>query len=145
MKTVSCERAAQAFGIKYLDECNRPAVLTEAEQEFFLETVATVLRATGVSVAVVTADHEALPGDRANALGIHWAATDGSHEFITLDCYFIHERYGVERCGQYAIEPQSLADVLCHELAHMRYQRHTKYHAALTAHYIGLVAGEVAA
>lgn len=138
MKTIDGDLAGRVIGTSYLDERNRPVVLTDEEKAFFLMTAANVIYATRQGVNVLPADHERLPAHARDALGIHWCSLDSSSEFITIDCYFIHERYRVERCGDYALESQTLAEVICHELAHMRYKNHTKYHAALTAQYVGM-------
>lgn len=137
---ISYHTASRSLGISYTDERYHPTQLTEQEQDYFRETVAKVLRATGLTFPVYTSDHEQLPGDNYNALGIHWRSLAGSDEFITVDNYFIHEAYQVAFCGGYDLnDGETLVSVLCHELAHIRYQRHTKYHAALTAQLIGMV------
>lgn len=123
----------------YRDYKNRPTALTEAEQRYFQQTVAQVLAATGIEIPVYMCDQEAFPGSLGNALGIHWRSVEGNDEFITIDNYFIHESYEVAFNGAYDLNGETLAEVICHELAHIRYQRHTKYHEALTAQYIAMV------
>lgn len=123
----------------YRDFKNRPAILTEAEQTYFRQTVARVLAAVGIEIPVYMCDQEGFPGTSGDALGIHWRKNDGSEEFITIDNYFIHESYEVAFNGAYDLNGETLAEVICHELAHIRYQRHTRYHAALTAQYIAMV------
>lgn len=124
----------------YRDFRNRPTTLTEAEQSYFWQTVAQVLAATGIEIPVYMCDQESFPGSRGDALGIHWRSVEGNDEFITIDNYFIHESYEVAFNGAYDLNNgETLASVICHELAHIRYQRHTKYHAALTAQYIAMV------
>lgn len=123
----------------YRDFRNRPTYLTEAEQRYFQQTVAQVLAATGIVIPVYMCDQEQFPGSSGDALGIHWRSVEGDDEFITIDNYFIHESYEVAFNGAYDLNGETLAEVICHELAHIRYQRHTKYHAALTAQYIDMV------
>lgn len=123
----------------YRDFRNRPTVLTEAEQTYFRQTVARVLAATGIAIPVYMCDQESFPGSLGDALGIHWRSVEGNDEFITIDNYFIHESYEVTFNGAYDLNGETLAEVICHELAHIRYQRHTKYHAALTAQYIAML------
>lgn len=122
----------------YTDYKNRPVALTDAEQAYFRQTVADVLRALEIEIPFYMCDHEKLPG-AGDALGMHWAAIEGDDEFITIDNFFIHEAYEVAFCGGFDMTGETLANVLCHELAHMKYSRHTKYHAALTARYIDIV------
>lgn len=135
----------KALGTAYTDDWYRPAQLTAEETAYFRATVDAVLKATGLTIPVYTCDHEQLPGNRSDALGIHWRSVDGSHEFITLDNYYIHEAYQVAHGDGFDLTGETLVSVLCHELAHMRYQRHTKYHAALTAQLISMVETEAAA
>lgn len=121
----------------YLDMYNNPAWLTEEELSFFNDTADHIKRILGVSIKIVPSNHEQVPGHE-EALGLYHY--NDENEFITIDNYFIHECYMAERCGGFAIEAQTLSDVICHEIAHRRYHRHTKYHAALTREYIEQVA-----
>lgn len=127
---------------EYFDICNRPATLTDAEQAYFQETVALVKNALGVEIPVYMFNQEILPGSAADALGVHWMNENSKDEFITIDNYFIHECYEAAFHGAYLFEDENLVSVLCHEIAHMRYQRHTKYHANLTQKYINQVAAQ---
>lgn len=124
---------------EYTDYKNRQVALTDAEQDYFRQTVADVLRALEIEIPVYMCDHEKLPGNAGDALGMHWAAIEGEDEFITIDNYFIHEAYEVKYCGAYDLNGETLESVICHEVAHMKYIRHTKYHAELTARYIDIV------
>ena len=122
----------------YSDFRDRPAALTEAEQSYFRQTVEKVLSILGIEIPVYMCDQERFPGSRGDALGIHWKNAEGD-EFITIDNYFIHEAYEVAFHGAYDLNGETLETVLCHELAHIRYQRHNKYHAELTEQYIDTV------
>lgn len=125
--------------VDYTDEFYRDAILTEDEKKYFWRTVDEVLDATGFNIPVYMFNHDILPKTCCDALGIHWKSADGSDEFITVDTYFIHESYDIAFHGAYNIDGETLVSVLCHELAHIRYQRHTKYHADLTEKYIEMV------
>lgn len=138
MLTEEFARMAKENKPEYYDIRNNPAALTDAEQSYFWETVAKVLLTVGISIPVYMADHEQLPQSCADALGIHWKNDDGD-EFISIDCYFIHDCYEVAFNGAHNVFDESLVSVLCHELAHVRYRRHSKYHTSLTAKYISQV------
>jgi hypothetical protein len=130
--------AAFGIGRSFTDEYNRPATLTESEVQYFDSTVKKVLSATGFDIPVFTADHDKLEGKHRDALGVHVKAFDGSEEFIMVDCYFVHESYRAAFEGAYDLNGISLLEVLCHEVAHIKYSRHSKYHAALTAAYVNM-------
>lgn len=121
----------------YSDFRNEKTELTAKELGFFWDTAEKVLSALGIEIPVYICDHEAFEGSSANALGMHWKSEDD--EFITIDNYFIHECYEVAFHGAYSIDGEDLVSVLCHELAHIKYRRHTKYHAELTEVYINHV------
>lgn len=129
---------AIATNTTYRDEYNRYTQLTEQELAYFRATAAKALAATGLDILIEPYDHDRLPGHE-EALGCYYWNDEGE-AFITIDNYFIHERYRTEVEGWYAIETETLLGCICHELAHARYHTHTKYHAALTARYISMVA-----
>lgn len=141
MLTKEYAAMAKANTPEYTDYANRPFELTRAEQKYFWENVSKVLFAVSINIPVYMCDHEQFPGDAQDALGMHWKNAEGD-EFITIDNFFIHECYEVAFNGAYDINGEDLVSVLCHELAHIRYQRHTKYHAELTEKYIGMVREE---
>ena len=141
---ISYHTLTKSLGTSYTDYRDRPVQLTADELAYFRATVDAVLKATGLTIPVYTCDHEKLPGTSSDALGIHWRRTDGGDEFITLDNFYIHEAYEVAFCDGFDMTGETLVSVLCHELAHIRYQRHTRYHAALTAQYIDIVKGTAA-
>lgn len=125
----------------YSDFRGRTAYLTDAEKDYFRQTVSRVLSILNYDIPVYMCDHERFDGKAGDALGMHWKNAQGD-EFITIDNYFIHECFDVEFNGAYNIDGETLVSVLCHELAHVRYQRHTKYHAELTELYISKVKEE---
>lgn len=133
-------RMAKENKPEYFDIWNNPATLTDAEQAYFHQTVALVKNAIGVEIPIYMFNQEILPGSAANALGIHWINENTKNEFITVDNYFIHECYEAAFHDAFMLGTENLISVLCHEIAHMRYQRHTKYHANLTKKYITQVA-----
>lgn len=139
MLTAEHAAVAKANVTKYTDYAGRWCELTEAEQAYFRTIVFKVLNAVDINIPVYTCDHEPLPGCE-NALGMHWKNEEGD-EFITIDTFFIHECYDVAFNGAYNINGEDLVSVLCHELAHIRYRRHTKYHAELTEKLIAIVEG----
>lgn len=136
MKTISHRCMKLATGNSYTDYHGQTTELTAQELDYFRQTVTNVLAATGIGIPVYCCDHEKLPGTTGDALGVHWRSIDGADEFITIDNYFIHEAYAVAFLDAFDLNGETLTTVLCHELAHIRYQRHTRYHAALTAQYI---------
>lgn len=127
-------------GVEYYDYYGNAISLTVDEIKYFNEAVNTALSATGINIPVYSGNFEELKGDLPNALGIHWKSCDGSEEFITIDTFFIHECYKAEVEGWYNLNNETLIGCICHELAHIKYSRHTKYHAALTAEYIAMCA-----
>lgn len=135
-------KMARKFGRDYSDMCGRPAMLTDDEIRFFDEAVRKVLAATGLQIEVETQNHEKLDGKFGDAIGIHWKSDDD--EFITIDTEFIHDMYTVEHDDKWYLsalyDHETLESVICHELAHMKYRNHTKYHADLTAKYIQMCA-----
>lgn len=134
------EDLAHRFTTEYTDLHDKPARLTTDEVNYFNATVAKVLSATGIDIPVFTHDHEVLPGTCADALGIHWRNIENpADEYITIDCYFIHEAHAVRFDGWFDMTGETLESVICHELAHIKYERHTKYHTQLTAKYIDMV------
>lgn len=139
MLTAEHAATAKANAPEYTNYAGKWVRLTAAEQEYFRTTVSKVLNAVDIRIPVYMCDHEPLPGCE-NALGMHWKNDEGD-EFITIDNFFIHECYDVAFNGAYNINGEDLVSVLCHELAHIHYRRHTKYHAELTEKLIEIVEG----
>jgi len=119
------------------------ASLTEEENKFFKETVARVKRCVNVSVPIKVMDHDQLEGKHRKALGICWAKDDGAGNFvpyqITIDDFFVHECYVGLDDPSMKLEPESLEEVIAHEIAHLRYWRHGKKHTELTRHICRLI------
>ena len=131
------------FTDTYSDLYGDPVSLTPEEKAFFREKVHFILNVLGLDVEIVNRDHEQdLSGKSKEALGCFYTDAPNSPTqdcFITVDNYFIHERYEVECMGGYSIEPQSLTDVICHELAHREKFRHGKGHRKMTEELVAKV------
>lgn len=127
-------------GITYTDAWDKPTQLTPAEVAFFQEAATAAQAATGISIDIWPRDHEEVEGP-GNALGIYYCHMDDpTDEFITIDNYYIHERFMAECEGYpWIIVPETLMETICHELAHTKYRRHTKHHAAYTQQLLAMV------
>ena len=123
--------------LAYSNEHDQPAFLSAEEASFFRQTSERIKQLLNIAIEIKPYNHDNVTGHE-NALGIYYRADDGS-DMITIDNYFIHECYEVEHCGRYPIESETLTGAICHEIAHRRYLRHTKHHAALTQQYINAV------
>lgn len=131
---------AKTGAATYLDFRNNTVSLADEELAYFYQEVSDVLAATGIDIPVYPCDHEQLPHPQSEALGIHWLSADHDDEFITIDNLFIHEAYEAAFSGAFNMHGETLVSVLCHELAHIHYRRHSKWHADLTARYISMAA-----
>ena len=122
----------------YLDMRNQPTELTPAELEWFYGLVDLARRATGLSIDIIPYDHELYKGKSKNALGCCCTLdTDDplgpdADSYITIDCYFIHEKFAELFEGMRTIERQSVIDVIAHEIAHLYCWRHGKKHSRIT-------------
>ena len=117
-------------------ETKAASTLTEDEVKFFNDTVARIKYSVNVNVPIEPMDHEQLTGTNKEALGICWALDDGTGKpapyRITIDEFFIHECFVAldEPCMK--IIPETLEQVIAHEIAHLRVWRHGKKHTELT-------------
>lgn len=111
--------------------------LSLQEAEFFATIVARFRRAVGVDCPIEPMDHEQLNGKHKEALGCCWKRIDsenkGAFYLITIDEYFIHECFVALEKPYIAMEPQTLEEVIAHEIAHLSQWRHGKRHNELTA------------
>lgn len=132
-----------SFSNLYSDLYGNPVSLTSEELEFFRTRVQTIQKALNLNVEIVNRDHEtAFTGKHKEALGIFYTSDPKNPSedcFITIDNYFIHECYESEVLGKIKIEPNTLTDVICHELAHMQKFRHCKTHERITQDLIARV------
>lgn len=123
----------------FSDLYNRPTELTAEELRWFHAVVGQARRATGVEVEIVPYDHELYEARHRDALGCCISRNPknplapGADSYITIDCYFIDEKFRERFKGVRTIEKQSLEEVIAHEIAHLYVWRHGKKHTALTA------------
>ena len=122
----------------FTDEYYRPTKLTEDEVAWFDSIVNLAKLATGVKVDIIPFDHDLYSGKHRDALGCCTTTDpenmlgDGVDTYITIDCYFIHEKFEQVFKGRHSIERQTLEEVIAHEIAHLYVWRHGKKHTALT-------------
>lgn len=118
--------------------------LTATEEAYFQETLSRIKYSVNFWVPVEVMDHEILKGRHKNALGICWAEDDGNGKpdpfKITIDEYFIHECYATLNEPYMKVIPETLEEVIAHEIAHLRCWRHGKKHTELTKHICKLIA-----
>ena len=122
----------------YSDYLDRPTELTEAELQWFYSIVERAKAITGYQVPIIPYDHDLYRGKSKNALGC-CVTTDpqnqlgeGVDTYITIDCYFIDECWRHEFQDDYMVSPDSLIEVIAHELAHLTVWRHGKKHTEMT-------------
>ena len=117
--------------------------LTPEELEYFNQTVARIRLCVSVQVPIKPMDHDELDGKHKEALGVCWAepGTDGAlRPFqITIDEFFIHECYIALERPYLKIEPQTLEEVVAHEIAHLHQWRHGKKHTEITRRICGMI------
>lgn len=117
--------------------------LTSAEIDFFNATVARVKYSVNVNVPIETMDHGQLTGKHKDALGICWAEPDNAGNpvpfRITIDKFFVHECYIAQERPYLKLEPETLEQVIAHEIAHLRYWRHGKKHTEFTQYICRLI------
>lgn len=123
----------------FSDAWNRPTELTAAEISWFNGIVDQARRATGVEVKIIPYDHELYSGKHRDALGTCTTKNPDdplapdADSYITIDCYFIDEKFRERFEGFRTIEKQTLEEVIAHEIAHLFVWRHGKKHDRLTA------------
>ena len=118
--------------------------LTAEEKAFFEETVAKIKYSVNFRIPVEVMDHETLKGRHKDALGICWAEDGGNGKpepfKITIDEYFIHECYATLNEPYMKVIPETLEEVIAHEIAHICYWRHGKKHTERTQYICRLIA-----
>ena len=122
--------------ITYTDAHDRLTRLTDKELDWFHGVVMACRAATGCNVEIIAYDHEMYSGKHKEALGC--CCTDNPDDplsgdtYITIDCYFIDEKYKERFEGAYDFSFMSLEEVIAHELAHLYVWRHGKKHTKKT-------------
>jgi hypothetical protein len=115
-------------------------LLNVEQSQYFENIVNPIINKFNVSIPIIPFDHDTLTDKSKEALGSAWSYDKKTVYQITIDEYFIYECYcdhmwnqGIRKKGYYPkLEKQSLAEVICHEIAHMTYWRHGKKHTELT-------------
>lgn len=121
----------------YLDLCDNPTNLTEAEIQWFSRICNDCIEATGIKILIECADHyREHKGKSKESLGTFHtnnieSPLDGDCK-ITIDNYFIHECYEELFNNGYNLNFEDLEHVIAHEFAHAFQWRHCKRHTRLT-------------
>lgn len=130
------EKQETAQAVSAPEATEAPSALTEEEVKFFNDTVARIKYSVNVRVPIEPMNHEQLTGRNKEALGICWAEDDGTGKptpfRITIDEFFIHECFVALEKPYMKIEPETLEQVIAHEIAHLHVWRHGKKHTELT-------------
>lgn len=109
--------------------------LTIDELSWFYKVCEYMRKSVDRHISIVPDNHESLTGENKEALGLFYT-TDKDNPYnddcyISIDTWFIHEKYLETFEHISCIEPQSLEEVIAHELAHTDKFRHCKYHRKL--------------
>lgn len=124
-------------------------MLTEQEQQYFDDIVTNIKLKFNIIIPILAYDHEKVEGHE-NALGIAYADENKKVYQITVDEFFIHECYCDHRWSQGIrganswpkLEPESLEGLICHEIAHMKYLRHGRWHKRETERLLKVISNE---
>jgi len=114
--------------------------MTISMQEYFNNTVQKVLSSIGctMEIPITILDHETLKGKDKYALGLCWKDEVNNTYNITIDEFFVKECYlyfelnSIVGLTWELGSGDTLEHVICHELAHVEYWRHSKKHTELT-------------
>ena len=126
------------FKLSWSDYFGNYKELTEKELGWFYGIVEKAKKATGYNVNILPYNHDLFKGKSKEALGCCVTTNPedclgaGVDTFITIDTYFIHEKYSEEFENGYSVESETLKHVIAHELAHLTVWRHGKKHTAKT-------------
>lgn len=124
--------------ITYLDAYNRKTQLTNQELQWFHGIVKQFCEIIGIDVPIIAYDHDLYRDHSVNALGCCCTNNrenpfaDDAHTVITIDCYFIDEKYKEKFEQGFAIERTMIEETIAHEIAHLYCWRHGKKHTELT-------------
>lgn len=131
------------FDNSYLDFDDNFKELTEAELQYFRDTVNEIQQILDVEIPIYNRNHEKdFVGKHKEALGIFYTNDKDYPQkdcFITIDNFFIHECYEEKYHGAYNLSFQTLEEVICHEIAHSEQLRHCKRHERITQELLGKV------
>lgn len=121
--------------LEYTDFKDDTYELTDDELDWFFTIANRMQCAITRHVDILPYNHELLPGINKEALGVFYTASKSEPAkdcFITIDTWFIHEKYDEAINNVVTICEESLEEVIAHELAHTDKYRHCKYHTRLT-------------
>jgi len=110
--------------------------LTDEEMNWFHSIVNRCKAATSCTVQIIAYNHDLYNGKHKEALGC--CITDNPENplqgdtIITIDTWFIHEKWLKESEQIPTLEPKTLIDVIAHEIAHLYQWRHCKRHKRIT-------------
>jgi hypothetical protein len=125
---------------QYYDIYDNLTELTDQEIQYFHSIINHIKSKFNFNNCNITNyNHELYNGKHKEALGI--CRTEDYNTFeITIDNYFIHECFISIKRPYMNILGETLEGCICHELAHIQYQRHGKKHTALTEQLLSMVA-----
>ena len=121
----------------YSDYFGKNFSLTDDELSWFHSVVARCKTATGCAVEIIEYNHDLYTGKSRDALGC--CITDNTKDplqgdtCITIDTWFIHEKWEEEFNDGFSVEKISLVEVIAHEIAHTYQWRHCKRHQRITS------------
>ena len=99
-----------------------PASLTDEELDWFHSVVAKCKAATGCTVPIIAYDHDLYDGKSRDALGccitVNIADPLQGDTCITIDTWFIHEKWEEEFNDGFSVEKTSLVEVIAQEIDH---------------------------
>ena len=111
-------------------------------KEYFEWKLSQVKSVIDVNIPITICNH-GLIKDCEESLGLcHSVLVKGKYQTmnITIDGGYVQECYENEIEGKLRFLPCSLFEVICHEIAHIKYKnQHGKRHTALTQKYLELI------
>jgi len=104
---------------------------------WFEAEVSRIKAILGFDVPIIIADHDEYKGHE-QALGIaHADRETGEVIAITIDEFFVEESFAVAHKDEHrlawVVEFDNFEEVICHELAHLKYWHHGRWHNRETA------------
>jgi hypothetical protein len=88
-----------------------------------------------MDIKITMMNHDTLDRKIKEAYGICWRSQENKYH-ITIDEFFVQECYSYFVLDQYwstwEINGETLEEVICHELAHIRQWNHCKKHREIT-------------